>query len=98
VNPATDRRRRTIRTAVQAALSAAGVLLVVIPVVLQAAEESLTASQYAALAGVAAAITAVATLLTRVMALPAVIGFIDMYLPWLSAQEPPEHSGEPDAA
>jgi hypothetical protein len=27
------------------------------------------------------------------MALPAVIGFIDMYVPWLSASEPPAHAG-----
>lgn len=89
-----DARRRTIRTAVQAALSAASVLLVVIPVVLATAQENLSAEHYATLAAVAAAITTGATLLTRIMALPVVVGFIDTYLPWLSASEPPQHSGE----
>lgn len=89
----TDSRRRTIRTAVQTLVSAAGVLLVVIPVVLQTASEHLSTSQYAAVAGVAAAISGGATLITRIMALPAVTGFVDTYLPWLSAAEPPPHAG-----
>ena len=83
-----DARRRSIRTAVQAAVSAAGVLLVVIPVVMATVRENLSAEHYAALTGAAAAITAGATLLTRIMALPAVTDFIDTYLPWLSTQEP----------
>jgi hypothetical protein len=94
VTPTTDARRRTIRTAVQTLVSAAGVLLVVIPVVLQTASEHLTAQQYATLAGIAAGITAGATLTTRIMALPAVIGFIDTYTPWLSTGEPPEHAAD----
>jgi len=92
VNPTTDRRRRAIRTAVQTLVSAAGVLLVVIPVILQTASENLSAQQYGALAGIAAAVTAGATLVTRIMALPAVTGFIDTYLPWLSAGELPPHT------
>ncbi|WP_239163682.1 hypothetical protein [Paractinoplanes rishiriensis] len=91
-----DARRRTIRTAVQAAVSAAGVLLVALPIVMATVEEHLPAERYAALAGVAAAITAGATLVTRIMALPAVIGFIDTYLPWLSASEPPPHAADGD--
>jgi hypothetical protein len=94
VTPTREARRRTIRTAVQAALSAAGVLLVVIPVLMTTAQEHLSAERYAALAGVAAAITAGATLLTRIMAMPAVVGLIDTYLPWLSAAEPPQHTSD----
>lgn len=95
MTPTTEHRRRTIRTAVQTLASAAGVLLVVLPVILQTASEHLTAQQYGALAGVAAGITGGATLITRIMALPAVIGFIDTYLPWLSATErPAEHAAD----
>lgn len=98
MTPTTDHRRRTIRTAVQTLVSAAGVLLIVIPVILQTASEHLSAPQYTALAGIAAGITGGATLITRVMTLPAVIGFIDTYLPWLSAGEPPvEHAAESSA-
>ncbi|MFG1602836.1 hypothetical protein [Actinoplanes sp. NPDC049265] len=82
-----ESRRRTIRTAFQTAVSAAGVLLVVIPVVMQVAQDHLPAKAFAALAAVAAAITAGATIVTRLMALPVVIGFIDTYAPWLSAHE-----------
>ena len=96
MNPRTDARRRTIRTAFQATVSAAGVLLVAIPVILGVAQDTLSGQQFAALAGVAAAITGVATAVTRVMALPAVIGFIDTYAPWLSASErPAEHVADP---
>jgi hypothetical protein len=92
VSTRTDARRRTIRTAVQATISAASVLLVAVPVILAVAEEHLSAGRFAALAGVAAAVTGFATVLTRVMALPAVTGWIDTYLPWLSANErPAEH-------
>ena len=92
----TDSRRRTIRTAVQTLVSAAGVLLIIIPVVLQTASEHLSASQYGSLAGVAAIITGGATLITRIMTLPAVIGFIDTYVPWLSASERPPQAGPDD--
>jgi hypothetical protein len=91
-----DSRRRTIRTAFQSAISAAGVLLVAVPVALQVAQGYLPAKQFAAFAVVAAAITAGATLITRVMALPAVTGFIDTYLPWLSAGELPAHASDGD--
>jgi hypothetical protein len=92
-----DSRRRTIRTAFQTAVSAAGVLLVAVPVVMQVAQDYLPAKAVAVLAVVAAGITAGASIVTRVMALPAVTGFIDTYLPWLSAHEPmtaPEPSNE----
>jgi hypothetical protein len=88
----TDARRRSIRTAVQALVSAASVLLVVVPIVLSTLQHNLSAEQYTALAGIAASITAGATLVTRVMALPAVTEFIDTYVPWLSA-----HEAGPDA-
>jgi hypothetical protein len=91
-----DSRRRTIRTAVQTLVSAAGVLLVVIPVLLQTASQHLSTSQYGTLAGIAAVITGGASLLTRIMALPAVTGFIDTYVPWLSAGERPPHAGPDD--
>ncbi|MEV4642782.1 hypothetical protein AB0J80_36120 [Actinoplanes sp. NPDC049548] len=83
-----DARRRTIRTTVQAAISAASVLLVAIPVISTVLGEHMTAEVYAGYAAVAGAITTGATLITRVMSLPAVIGWIDTYLPWLSASAP----------
>ncbi len=83
-----DARRRTIRTAFQAAVSAAGVLLIAIPVISATLNEHLSASHYAAYAAAAGAITAAATLITRLMALPAVTTWIDTYAPWLSADAP----------
>ena len=91
-----DSRRRTIRTAFQTAVSAAGVLLVAVPVVMQVANEYLPGRTVTALAAVAAGITAGSTIITRVMALPAVTGFIDTYVPWLSAGELPPHAGDGD--
>ncbi|MEU7905899.1 hypothetical protein [Actinoplanes sp. NPDC049118] len=83
-----DARRRTLRTAFQAAISAASVLLVAIPVASAVLHEHLSASHYAAYVAVAGAVTAGATLITRLMALPAVTGWIDTYLPWLSTGSP----------
>lgn len=79
-------RRRKIRTAFQAFVSACAVLMVGVPVAMKYLEHSLSAEQYAALAGVAAAITAGATLVTRVMSAGPVVAWIDRFVPWLSAK------------
>ncbi len=89
MTPASDARRRSIRTAFQAFISAASVLLVAIPVAMATLEGAVSPAAYGTLAAVAASITAGATLVTRIMALPAVTTFIDTYAPWLSAREHP---------
>jgi hypothetical protein len=89
MTPETDARRRSIRTAFQAFISAASVLLVAIPVAMATLEGAVSPAAYGTLAAVAASITAGATLVTRIMALPAVTTFIDTYAPWLSAYEHP---------
>ena len=81
-----DARRRRIRTAVQSAVAACAVLLVIVPVVLSILEQSLPPRAFAALAAIALAITTVATVVTRVMTHPAVTKWIDTYAPWLSAR------------
>ncbi|MFY1620029.1 hypothetical protein [Micromonospora sp. WMMD736] len=80
-----DARRRRIRTAFQAFVSACTVLLVIVPIAMVELEGALPANMYAYLTGAAAAVVAGATLVTRVMALPAVNAFIDRFVPWLSA-------------
>ncbi|MEU7570342.1 hypothetical protein [Micromonospora sp. NPDC049240] len=81
-----DARRRAVRTRFQAFLAACSVLLVAVPVALDAVGEALPPKVYAVLAGAALVITQVAGTITRIMALPAVRSFIDQYLPWLSAE------------
>lgn len=80
-----DSRRRSIRTAVQSAVAACAVLLVIVPIVLNAVEPGAPPRLYAALATGAAAITTIATLVTRIMTHPVVAAWIDRYAPWLSA-------------
>ncbi len=70
MTPETDARRRSIRTAFQAFISAASVLLVAIPVAMATLEGAVSPAAYGTLAAVAASITAGATLVTRIMALP----------------------------
>jgi hypothetical protein len=86
---ADDARRRRIRTAVQAAVAACTVLLVIVPIVVSTLEQALPPRAYAALAAVALAITTTATVITRVMTHPMVARWIDTYLPWLSADSSP---------
>lgn len=84
----TDAVRRTIRTVVQTGLAVCAVLLVIVPVVLEAVANYVTPGVYATLVGAAAAIMGVAGLVTRVMAMPAVVDFIALRLPWLAANAP----------
>ncbi|MFD6636780.1 hypothetical protein ACFWDN_13295 [Micromonospora chalcea] len=81
-----DVRRRAIRTRFQAFLAACSVLLVAVPVALDAVEVALPPRVYAVLAGAALVITQVAGTITKVMALPAVKQFIDRFAPWLSTE------------
>lgn len=85
VDPKLDARRRRIRTAFQSGLSACTVLLVIVPLVLHYLETAVPPKVYAVLAGGAAAIVTGATVATRVMTHPAVVQWIDRFLPWLSA-------------
>lgn len=83
-----DARQRKIRTAVQAFISSAAVLLIVVPLVLDVLHGAVPASTYAVLASGAAAITAGATVVTHIMANPTVSALISQYAPWLSATPP----------
>jgi hypothetical protein len=80
--------RTAIRTAVQTFVGAALGLLVLVPVIIQTAldtvGEHLPPEVYAWLGGAALVVTAVSTFLARVQAIPGVIEWTRRYLPWLA--------------
>lgn len=81
-------RKRRIRTRVQAFVSACAVLLVVLPLVMDALEIALSPEQFAAVSVAVVAITQGATAVTRIMNLPAVNDFIERFMPWMAADFP----------
>lgn len=94
-----DSTKRIIRTLFQSILAVSTVLLTIVPMVLDAFEAALSPQQYAVLVGGAASVVAVAGAVARFMQAPAVIGFIDTYAPWLSANSrPDEHLAPQDPA
>lgn len=81
-------RKRRIRTRVQAFIAACTILLVVLPLVLDALKIALSPEQFAVVSVAVVAITQAATLVTRVMNLPAVNDFIERFVPWMAADFP----------
>ncbi len=77
-------RKRAIRTAFQAAVAAAPVLLIIIPIILDEAAKVLSPSALAWLAGALAFLVALAAAIARIMALEPVEAWIRRWVPWLA--------------